>query len=155
MMQIAVAGLRTKSDQIRALLKIGATRSQIAKFLGILYQHVRNVEMQPLPKVLSAGAGDANRPQAERNVLRSAVRLIVRPDGAVLVPPDLLKGLGVGPSKEIVAICESGELRLVGREQAVAKAREAVRRYVPDGVSLADELIAEREAEAHGAGTGR
>ena len=35
--------LTTKSDKIRALAKAGYDRTEIAKHLGIRYQHVRNV----------------------------------------------------------------------------------------------------------------
>lgn len=38
----------TKSSKIRALDASGYTRSQIANFLGIRYQHVRNVLVTPL-----------------------------------------------------------------------------------------------------------
>lgn len=33
-------------------------------------------------------------------------------------------------------------------KEAIRRAQERVRRYVPEGVSLSDELIAERRAEA-------
>lgn len=41
-----VRGLATKSEKIRALATAGLTRTQIAAFLGIRYQHVRNVLVQ-------------------------------------------------------------------------------------------------------------
>jgi len=43
-----VAGLPTKSAKIRALAAAGLSRSEIAKGLGIRYQHVRNVLITPL-----------------------------------------------------------------------------------------------------------
>ena len=39
---------RTKSNVIRFLSGLGWTHSQIASFMGIRYQHVRNVLVQPL-----------------------------------------------------------------------------------------------------------
>ena len=33
-------------------------------------------------------------------------------------------------------------------EKAIRRAQECVRRYIPEGVNLSDELIAERRAEA-------
>lgn len=39
-------GFKTKSSMIRYLWAEGYTRSAIAKFLGIIYQHVRNVLVQ-------------------------------------------------------------------------------------------------------------
>lgn len=39
-----------KSNAIRALHGLGLKRSQIAKTLGIIYQHVRNVLITPLKR---------------------------------------------------------------------------------------------------------
>ncbi len=39
-----------KSDKIRALLALSLKRGEVAKLLGIRYQHVRNVEITPLKK---------------------------------------------------------------------------------------------------------
>jgi hypothetical protein len=41
-----VHGLRTISEKIRALADAGYERAEIAKYLGIIYQHVRNVMVQ-------------------------------------------------------------------------------------------------------------
>ena len=48
-MDQATQHLGTKSAKIRALAGLGVARSEIAKFLGIKYQHVRNVLVQPAP----------------------------------------------------------------------------------------------------------
>ena len=45
-----VKGLETKSAKIRALNAKGASRSEIATYLGIRYQHVRNVLVTPLKR---------------------------------------------------------------------------------------------------------
>ena len=42
--------LGSKSSAIRYLLSQRMTRGQVAKFLGVRYQHVRNVEITPLVK---------------------------------------------------------------------------------------------------------
>lgn len=42
-MSIVVEGLGTKSDKIRALLREGYLRTEVANFLDIRYQHVRKV----------------------------------------------------------------------------------------------------------------
>lgn len=38
----------TKSAAIRALLASGKTRGETAKMLGVIYQHVRNVQITPI-----------------------------------------------------------------------------------------------------------
>ena len=55
------------------------------------------------------------------------------------------------PSTELcVAVTEEGGLALETREQGLRRARALLRKYIPEGLSLADELIAERRAEAAG-----
>lgn len=54
MEQLAKVGLKTKSDIIRFLDKAGYSRSAIAKFLNVKYQHVRNVLTIPQKRVIKA-----------------------------------------------------------------------------------------------------
>jgi len=49
-MRRIVEGLPTKSSKIRALDAAGCKRADIARFLDIRYQHVRNVLVQGPPK---------------------------------------------------------------------------------------------------------
>ena len=56
--QKIVEGLTTKSDKIRALDAAGYSRTEIAQFLGIIYQHVRNVLVQ-------SGAPASRKPPAK------------------------------------------------------------------------------------------
>ncbi len=44
----AVSKLPSKSAKIRYLTALEWSRSQIASYLGILYQHVRNVQITPV-----------------------------------------------------------------------------------------------------------
>ena len=43
-----ITGLPTTSSKIRYLDSLNYTRGQIAKYLGIRYQHVRNVLITPV-----------------------------------------------------------------------------------------------------------
>jgi hypothetical protein len=60
-MDSATAGLATKAAKIRVLDKLGATRSEIANYLQIRYQHVRNVLISPAPSSQN-GNDPANAP---------------------------------------------------------------------------------------------
>ncbi len=71
-------------------------------------------------------------------------------NGRLVIPAEYRKALGVGEGDELVVRFEDGELRLSTRKTALRRARERVRRYVPEGISLADELIQERRKEAAG-----
>lgn len=52
--QEIIKGLVTKADKIRALDRAGFTRAEIAAFLGIRYQHVRNTLIRSEPRATTA-----------------------------------------------------------------------------------------------------
>jgi bifunctional DNA-binding transcriptional regulator/antitoxin component of YhaV-PrlF toxin-antitoxin module len=69
--------------------------------------------------------------------------------GRIILPSWWRKKEGVDPSTEIcVAVTEQGALVLETREQGLRRARALMRKYIPEGVNLSDEFIAERRAEA-------
>ena len=57
-------------------------------------------------------------------------------------------GLHVGD--EVILRLEDGEVRIFTPQQAIKRAQELVRRYVPEGRSLSDELLEERKMEREG-----
>lgn len=65
--QKIVEGLTTKSSKIRALHSAGYSRTEIAQFLGIRYQHVRNVLVQAgaVISVATASASKTAKPAPE------------------------------------------------------------------------------------------
>jgi len=66
-----------------------------------------------------------------------------------MLPSWWRKREGVNASTELcVAVTEEGALVLETREQGLRRARTLLRKYIPEGVSLSDELIAGRRAEA-------
>jgi AbrB family looped-hinge helix DNA binding protein len=129
-MDKVAAGLTKKSDQIRALDQAGYTRRQIADYLGTIPQHVRNVLVR--------------RPRT----VPEQVRVKIGPGGRIVIPAAYRQALEVKEGDEIVLRLEDGELRLISPALAIRRAQEIVRRHVPEGVRLSDELIAERRAEA-------
>lgn len=56
--------------------------------------------------------------------------------------------LGIGTGDTVLVDVEDGELRVRSLAKAIARAQAILRRHVPAGVSLADELIADRRREA-------
>ncbi len=69
--------------------------------------------------------------------------------GRVMLPAWWRKREGVNPSTDLcVAVTEEGALVLETREQGLRRAKAILRKHIPEGVSLSDELIAERRAEA-------
>jgi AbrB family looped-hinge helix DNA binding protein len=68
--------------------------------------------------------------------------------GRLVIPAAFRKALGLKPGDEVLLILEEGEIRLISKHQAIARAQTLVRRYVPEDRSLSEELIRERREEA-------
>jgi AbrB family looped-hinge helix DNA binding protein len=68
--------------------------------------------------------------------------------GRVVIPAEIRKALGLKDGDTVLWEMIDGEARLTTKLQRMRKAQELVRQYVPESVSLVDELIAERRAEA-------
>ena len=143
-----VDGLTTKADKIRALFRAGYSRSEIAGFVGTRYQHVRNVLVQSgfMETQLSRPMPAENL--ASEDSLPVLVRTAIGPGGRVVIPAAYRKALEVDEGDYIVMQMDGDELRVVNDEKEFARVQEMIASYVPEGVSLADELIADRRREA-------
>jgi len=91
-MNLAVKGLTTKSDKIRKLASLGASRSEIASYLNIRYQHVRNVLIAPAP---SRGRVDQSASPSE---VRGGAGVSVEPLSIDQAKLGLAVQFGVSPS---------------------------------------------------------
>jgi len=67
--------------------------------------------------------------------------------GRLVIPAAYRKALGVVPGDELIVILEQGELRIMTPSQAVRLSQAMVRRYVPQGTPLVDDLLADRREE--------
>ncbi len=67
--------------------------------------------------------------------------------GRVLIPAKVRKAMGIKPGDRLVLRLEDEELRVMSLDRAIRRAQEIVRKYVPPGVLLSEELIADRRAE--------
>ena len=69
--------------------------------------------------------------------------------GRILIPAAVRHRLGLREGSEvIVRVEESGQLQVTSRAQALARVQSELGKYVGPDRALADELIAERRAEA-------
>jgi AbrB family looped-hinge helix DNA binding protein len=68
--------------------------------------------------------------------------------GKLVIPAAMRRQLGIASGDTVLVGVEEGELRIRSLAKAVERAQAIVRRHVPRGVSLADELIEERRSEA-------
>lgn len=136
------AGLKTKSDKIRALSRHGVPTAEIARYLDIRYQHARNVLKE---------AGLHRVAEDKAAALRKAPLRYAWVDldasGRLVVPPELLAAASLGPGTVHVRLTDDG-IEVLSRSAALARAQAIVAPYVPKGRSIVDEFIADRHREA-------
>jgi AbrB family looped-hinge helix DNA binding protein len=80
--------------------------------------------------------------------MNAEARLRVNENGRVVIPASFRKALGINPGDEVILTLEEDELRLTTMKRRIERAQRLVRKYVKPGVSLVDELIAERREAA-------
>ena len=68
--------------------------------------------------------------------------------GKLIIPASFRRKLGIDTGDTVVIEMDEDGLHVRSLSSAVRRAQEIVREFVPDEVSLADELIAERRVEA-------
>lgn len=77
-----------------------------------------------------------------------AQRVKIIDGGKLVIPAPMRRELGIFSGDTVMVDIADGELRVRSVGKALERARAILRRYVPEGVSLSDELIAERRLEA-------
>ena len=151
----------TVADKIRALAAAGVARADIARFLGKRYQHVRNVleadavaggPIYTLGRADLSGVREAERPFHSEPAVDERpggrFRLEVRPDGWVFLPQKVREALNLPSGGSIMGRLGEEEFTLVATARTVREVQALVRAIIPEGVSLVDELIADRRREA-------
>jgi bifunctional DNA-binding transcriptional regulator/antitoxin component of YhaV-PrlF toxin-antitoxin module len=68
--------------------------------------------------------------------------------GRLVIPADMRRELGLNEGVAVVLKIHDAALTIQTKSVAMAKAKALISKYVPAGISLADELIAERRDEA-------
>ena len=145
------AEMRSKSDKIRCLRAAGYERGDIARYLNIRYQFVYNVDTAPQPKsaqppqkVTAARRGPSESGEPAPMWLWTAIGK----GGAIKLPSEILDAMGVVEGDQVQLALDGDVVRILSRAGAIRELQDQVRRHVPGDVSLVDELLAERRAEA-------
>lgn len=68
--------------------------------------------------------------------------------GKLIIPAPMRRSLGLSTGDVVTVEMDDGDIRIRTLDKTLARAREIVRRHVPQGTSLVDELVAERRTEA-------
>ena len=109
----------------------------------------------------AAYAGNAGVQAGSKNEGAAAVESDFAPDdpgmpvwrtlnggGMLELPVKFLAALGVKDGDRVCLKLDANGLRIINRDAALTHAQELASRYIIDGVSVVDELIAERRREA-------
>ncbi len=160
-----VMGLSTKSDKIRALARHGVPTAEISRYLGIRYQHARNVlvaEGLHRPRIETNGPanGEGFAESTKPAVAQPVAALLpewleIASDGSLKLPRAFLAAAGLEPRGSVMVSVGPEGLDLLSQHAALQRARKILRNYVPESVSLVDELLAERRREAQLENEGR
>ena len=151
------AGLPSKSAKMRRLAAAGYERADIARYLGVRYQFVYNVLSAPqpggdrgkaVPREVSANRGSPSELTDNGSPAPKWAWVRIERGGRIELPVPFLQALGVGEGDQVQLALEKGSIRVLTRSGALRELRAKVHEFVPEGVSLVDELIAERRAEA-------
>ena len=76
------------------------------------------------------------------------MRLKVDSAGRMLIPAEMRVSMELSEGGTVLAWLDQGELRVVGTEVAARRAQQLVRTKIGANARLAEELIADRRAEA-------
>ena len=77
-----------------------------------------------------------------------AQRVRIVDGGKLIIPAAMRRELGISTGDTVLVDVEDGELRVRSISRAIERARAILRKHVPEGVELADELISDRRREA-------
>ncbi|MBB4616746.1 AbrB/MazE/SpoVT family DNA-binding domain-containing protein [Sphingomonas abaci] len=77
-----------------------------------------------------------------------AQRVKIVDGGKLVIPASMRRQLGISTGDTVLVDVDNGELRVRSINRAVERARAILRKHIPEGSALADELIADRRREA-------
>ena len=86
--------------------------------------------------------------------MATVATVMVDTSGRMVIPSKVRQELGIESGGELVVTMENGRMQLFSKVSGRQAARQAVRKLVPTGASLADELSAERRNDASGDASG-
>jgi hypothetical protein len=146
-----IDALPTKSARIRELNAQGMSRADIARHLGIIYQHVRNVLEADKARAASRGVPAGETPAAEappqaRTGNIDFTPLNIAPDGRLLIPAPMREAMILDKDGRVTVAVVDGELRVISPMAAIRQAQREAGKHKKPGESVVDEFLAERRA---------
>ena len=80
--------------------------------------------------------------------MSTEARTRVNENGRVVIPSSFRKALGIEIGDEVVLRIEGDELRITTQQRRIQRAQRRARQYLKKGISLVNELLAERREAA-------
>jgi antitoxin PrlF len=80
--------------------------------------------------------------------MKHVIRGKVSGEGRVVLPAELRKEFGIKDGEEVMFSRTEYGIQITTLDQAIRQAQEMVRRYIPKGVSLVDELHQTRRQDS-------
>lgn len=80
--------------------------------------------------------------------MENVVRTKVTQGGRIVIPADMRRRLGIEVGEDVNIALDGESLRILTQKESIKRAQALVSKFVPKGVSLVDELIADRRREA-------
>jgi AbrB family looped-hinge helix DNA binding protein len=74
-------------------------------------------------------------------------KVLVGEKGRIVIPAEIREAMGIEVGDSLELRFEDYELRVSTRRARIRRAQERARRYIPKGVLLSEELMAERREE--------
>ena len=144
-MERLTAGTNIKSEKIRILFRAGLQRADIARFMGISYQHVQNVLKGS--GLLGERGGTETKPSDGepaddgRPDVMQVYTLTVGAGGKITLPPEYLAKQGISSGNILICREEAGGLLIMSRDAALEALREAARQRMPGEAALLEALL--------------
>jgi AbrB family looped-hinge helix DNA binding protein len=139
-------GLPSKSAKMRALDERGYSRSQIAQFLDVRYQFVRNVLVQAATPSKSNAPGFREDQGPGYEI--TEVKTKIGPGGRIVIPAPFREALHAKEGDEMVLSVEDGVLHVETRAARLRRAQDIASRYLNKEGGSSEDFIAERRREA-------
>ena len=151
---------RSRTNALRSLLRthVEADRPKYTRYQWRVDREPDLRKLETICRIARARPKDRQGIAASRHgtvgfvpdidPLTDPVRGIVGPGGRVAIPAAFREALGLKVGDAVSMRLEGEELRLVNFDTETLRIREMLTRYVPEGVSVVDELLKERRREA-------
>jgi AbrB family looped-hinge helix DNA binding protein len=75
-------------------------------------------------------------------------KIKVEQSGRILIPAQVRRKLHIQEGSEVIVRLDDSGFHVMSREQALNRIQQDLRKYIPEGRMLSEELLAERRQEA-------